>query len=279
MRTHNPQGNKEFTCAVCNSCFSSKSSLKVHTALHTDAKPHACSFCDAKFRTAGHKKSHEQTHRKGKVGATKGVKIDNLLGPVVMDGTVLGDKVMSEGAATSDEIIFVQNPVTEEHANIQNDNIINDSLNVLNQTIQIDAGLLQQLQNNGLLLQDSLDNDGILSDSLQLDSYGIKLPNIGTIATEIAGEDNEFKCDICGKNYSTKAILKKHRKIHGDGVEFRCNLCSKGFKNTLELERHNKIHLGVRPYSCHLCNNTFSEEGSLKTHMKRYDNNCCVFNW
>lgn len=245
----------------------------MHTALHTDAKPHACSFCDARFRTAGHKKSHEQTHKKGanKVGNTKGAKINNLLGPVVMDATILGDKVMGEGAAT-DEIIFVQTPVTEEHTNMQTDSIINDQLNVLNQTIQIDSALLQQLQNNGLLLQDSLDNDVILSDPLHLDPYSIKLPN----TTEACVEEKEFKCDICGKNYSTKAILRKHRKIHGDGVEFRCSLCSKGFKNTLELERHNKIHLGIRPYSCHLCSNSFSEEGSMKTHMKRYDHFCCV---
>lgn len=146
-------------------------------------------------------------------------------------------------------------------------NALTDQLNVLNQTIQIDAGLLQQLQSNGLLLQDGLENDVVLSASMQLDGDGGKLPT-GPDLPESSG--NEFKCDVCGKSYSTKAVLRKHKKIHGKEVEFRCNICSRGFKNNDELERHNKLHLGVRPYSCLLCTNSFSEAGGLKTHMKRY---------
>lgn len=262
LRTHNPQGNKEFNCQVCNSCFSSKASLKVHTALHTDTKPYTCSFCDAKFRTAGHKKSHEQSHKKGTNRKT--VNINNLLEPTTLDASAT-----AAATATTNEIIFLQNPVTEEQTTVHTDNMINDHLNVLNQTIQIDSGFLQQLQNNGLLFQDTLTNDVILSDSLQLDP----LPCVETSVKE----EKQFKCDICGKSYNTKAILRKHRKIHGSGIEFRCNFCSKGFKNTMEFERHNRIHLGIRPYSCRFCNNTFSEEGSLKTHMKRYSCFYCTY--
>lgn len=280
LKTHNPQGNKEFNCPVCNSCFSCKSSLKVHTALHTGTKSYTCNFCDAKFRTVGHKKSHEESHIKGtcRKNNTRAAKISNLLGPVVMDSTSLGDKVMSESVAatttstatttittSTDDIIFVQNPE-------QTDHIMNDQLNLLNQTIQIDNNLLQQLQNNGLLLQESLENDIILSTPLQLVSDGIKLSNVDEIDSSESGvKMKQYKCDICYKSYNTKAVLKKHKKIHGDGLEFRCNLCSKGFKNSAELEKHNKIHLGIRPHSCSFCDNTFSEERSLKTHMKRYD--------
>lgn len=114
LKTHNPQGNKAFNCPVCNSYFSSKASLKVHTSVHTEAKPHSCSFCDAKFRTVSHKKSHEQSHRRGtcRSNTSEAAKISNLLGSVVMDASVLGDKVMTEGAPT-DEVIFVQNPVSK----------------------------------------------------------------------------------------------------------------------------------------------------------------------
>lgn len=225
-------------------------------------------MCDAKFRTSGHKKSHEDSHKRGtcRKNNTKAAKISNLLGPVVMDATVLGDKVMSEGA-TTDEIIFVQN---SEQTNIQTDNnIIHEQLNLLNQTIQIDTNLMQQFQNNGLLLQESLEDDVILSAPLQLVSDSIKLPT--TIEMNQSESIVKYKCDICDKSYNTKAVLRKHRKIHGNGLEFRCNLCSKGFKDTEELEKHNRVHLGLRPHSCQFCSNTFSEEGSLKTHMKRYN--------
>lgn len=128
-------------------------------------------------------------------------------------------------------------------------------------------------------MQDSLENDVILSTPLHLDTDAVKLPAIELNAAnqkDNTVEEKQFKCDICNKSYNTKAILKKHKKIHGREEEFRCNLCSRGFKNNDELERHNRIHLGIRPYSCHLCANTFSEEASLKTHMKRYSSVCVV---
>lgn len=148
------------------------------------------------------------------------------------------------------------------------DSAISDQLSVLNQTIQIDSSLLQQLQNNGLLLQDNLVGDVVLSTPLHLDSDSISLHNTQILSRE-SKDSSEFRCDICNKTYNSKAILKKHRKIHGEEKEFRCNVCNRGFENNAELERHNKVHLGIRPYSCHLCANSFSEEGSLKTHMKR----------
>lgn len=243
--------------------------------MHTGAKPYACNICDAKFRTSAHRRLHERSHDKGtnRSSNTEAANLSNLLGSTgMMDANVLADNLMGEGAAATDEILFVQNPLSGDQTNMTgSDNLINDEqLNVLNQTIQIDPALLQQLQNSGLLLQDSLVNDLVLTDQLQLDPEAMKLPSVEISALDSSAiEKEKFKCDICGKSYNTKAVLRKHKKIHGDGIEFRCNLCNKGFKNTTELERHNKVHLGARPYSCHFCNNAFSDLGSLKTHMKR----------
>lgn len=90
------------------------------------------------------------------------------------------------------------------------------------------------------------------------------LPNIWG---EFVAKTKDFQCDICQKTYSSKAVLKKHKKIHG---EFRCSKCSRGFKTKQELEKHVKLHSGYRPFSCMLCPNSFSEENSLKTHLRRF---------
>lgn len=93
-------------------------------------------------------------------------------------------------------------------------------------------------------------------------------PVVESIWNEPVPKPKEFECDICGKRYNSKAVLRKHKKIHG-ADECRCSKCNKGFKTKQELEKHLKLHSGYRPFSCQLCTNSFSEEHNLKTHMRR----------
>lgn len=77
----------------------------------------------------------------------------------------------------------------------------------------------------------------------------------------------KFQCDVCQKWYKSKAVLRKHVKIHQRA--FSCTKCDKNFTSVYLLEKHEKLHLGYRPFSCRLCTNSFSEESNLKTHIRR----------
>ena len=53
--------------------------------------------------------------------------------------------------------------------------------------------------------------------NLHIANYHLKGPN--------------FKCDFCGKSYSTIRDLCYHKKIHTLEKQFKCTICQKGFLN------------------------------------------------
>ncbi|XP_044264295.1 zinc finger protein 236-like [Tribolium madens] len=272
QRTHNPISHKQFSCVVCNSFFTSKSSLKVHLSVHTGDKSHKCSFCSAKFRTAAHRKSHENNSHLNPSKKKMKNKVTNLLESVAMDVLNQSDQIGLQNEETGGElenVLVVQEPL----------NLLNDSnQNPLTETTQLEPLILQQLQSN-FLMQYNL----VSSSLIQLDDGTVV--NFKTVNTdqELLQETtnpisvpNEkprnLECDICHKKYASKDVLRKHKKIHGMDKKFRCTKCEKGFDTEEELERHKRIHEGYRPYSCFYCANSFSKERNLTTHLKRIHN-------
>ena len=81
-----------------------------------------------------------------------------------------------------------------------------------------------------------------------------------------------FKCDICNKDFSSKAHLNTHKRdIHEDDENVRtheCTTCNKKFKSTVYLKTHMEVHENKR-HSCEECELTFAIKSSLRKH-KRY---------
>ena len=77
-----------------------------------------------------------------------------------------------------------------------------------------------------------------------------------------------YACNSCGKKFTAKRYLDKHRKSVHDEVEKYCNQCdySCARTDTLKIHKQSK-HDGVR-YSCPDCDTVFSTNGSLITHKK-----------
>ncbi|MGH0182628.1 UNVERIFIED_CONTAM: hypothetical protein FKN15_009608 [Acipenser sinensis] len=97
-----------------------------------------------------------------------------------------------------------------------------------------------------------------------------------------------YRCQDCGKRYSTQSALYNHKKSHispsvpglqgapqqndvpfGRGAEpRRCQKCGKSFTTGSLLNAHRK-QARNSPYSCSLCCKGFPEEGELLRHMQR----------
>lgn len=88
----------------------------------------------------------------------------------------------------------------------------------------------------------------------------------------------KFECNQCGKGFSDKNQLEKHKLMKEYG--FGCDLCCKSFKFNYRLQMHKLTHLSsgenVKNFKCDMCGQCFADENLLNQHklIKEYEFNC-----
>ena len=75
-------------------------------------------------------------------------------------------------------------------------------------------------------------------------------------------------CNICQKEYKSKASLSIHTiSVHKE-KRLPCNQCGKQFTEQGSLKKHTKsVHVKVK-YPCDQCGKQFTRQDSLKTHLQ-----------
>lgn len=63
-----------------------------------------------------------------------------------------------------------------------------------------------------------------------------------------------FKCTVCGKEFLTGYLLKKHMEIHVSERRYKCGECGKLYKTIGHVREHMRAHSDERPYHCGRCN-------------------------
>ena len=87
-----------------------------------------------------------------------------------------------------------------------------------------------------------------------------------------AGDEYNYKCEICGKTYNVKKDFKNHIKWVHDKIRVFCNQCEKSFANQGHLNSHIKArHDGIFDFKCEEpgCNRLCSTPHELKSHIER----------
>ncbi|PIO33042.1 hypothetical protein AB205_0121700, partial [Aquarana catesbeiana] len=77
-----------------------------------------------------------------------------------------------------------------------------------------------------------------------------------------------LSCPVCGKTFTGRRPLRRHKRIHKTERPYTCSVCGKGFIEKRKLIMHQRVHTGERPFSCSECGKCFIEKEKLLTHQK-----------
>ncbi|XP_071792307.1 uncharacterized protein [Asterias amurensis] len=80
------------------------------------------------------------------------------------------------------------------------------------------------------------------------------------------------KCSVCGKAYIDKTSLNAHvLSSHNQGEKcFICEQCGKQFARKKSLAVHSDTHLKEKPFRCFECGRGFTQKNNMKLHMRTH---------
>lgn len=77
-----------------------------------------------------------------------------------------------------------------------------------------------------------------------------------------------YICNICGKAFKRRKILRRHERFHTGEKPYSCSVCAKTFALRKSLRRHVRFHTGERPHTCTQCSKSFRLRDNLKAHLR-----------
>lgn len=88
--------------------------------------------------------------------------------------------------------------------------------------------------------------------------------------TVVQGNSSIQTCSDCGKIFTNKSALAKHRLIHSNERKYSCHLCDKSFKRQDHLNGHLMTHSDKKPFVCKApgCDKSYCDSRSLKRHVE-----------
>merc|ERR1712129_189355 len=82
-------------------------------------------------------------------------------------------------------------------------------------------------------------SESILNDSEIVNNANITIEELDNkVESMIQKQDKKWGCSVCGKQFSTKSVLKSHAEVHIEGVQHPCTTCGKTYRTRNSLKKH-----------------------------------------
>lgn len=156
----------------------------------------------------------------------------------------------------NEEIYYAISRLKHHYYMLQRKNLLNGSLNNLEQEFLDRCSFLPTSNNN---LQ-CLICERILRSYSTLQTHMLKEHNIGELP---------HKCDHCEQRFERRALKAEHEvRAHTKKFEWFCSFCSKGFATRRDMEMHKLVHTGEQRCVCEHCGKGFRLKHQMTEHVK-----------
>ncbi|XP_021926312.1 zinc finger protein 2 homolog isoform X2 [Zootermopsis nevadensis] len=110
------------------------------------------------------------------------------------------------------------------------------------------------------------------SDSLKTHRMFVHLADGGALAAKFRMQlqEKNYVCDICGRRFAFRCLLRDHLNIHSGMKPYPCSECGRAFAQRASLKQHTKTHGAYKPFPCPECSLAFYGRGDLKKHIRKH---------
>lgn len=217
---------KQFNCQICSATYSKLRSLVKHMNSN-HYNNYSCEYCGAQFVYVHLLKSHLQCHESGRFPCSK------------------CDKVFKTGVNRSNHIRNTHLKHLSRTCPYCPERFSSN----YNRTKHI---RIAHKPNTELFKCETCGKGFDLKYHLRLHIRSVHL------------QERNNECKICHLRFFSKYSLSRHMHIHTGDYQFKCQICGKGYSTTMRYEQHCKTHNVV----CYTCGADCKDHDCLTAHVK-----------
>uniref|UniRef100_A0AAG5CPW1 C2H2-type domain-containing protein n=1 Tax=Anopheles atroparvus TaxID=41427 RepID=A0AAG5CPW1_ANOAO len=273
----------QMQCTECKRNFKGRKSFIQHLVIHQVNKPYVCRVCAKSFYYAHHQRKHELTHSKERPFRcercpktfTNKQNLDNHLFKHEAQANyvcnVCPSRFKSPKALHSHKLIkhdaeiWYFKPYACEKCGKMLHSQTAASYHAKQQCDRIALGPVS-LYITCLVCKQHFPTRAQLERHLQTQHTA---EEHRSYIRQNIGKTSANECDVCGRTFSQRVILMRHKLRHEGIKPYQCAHCKRSFAQKGTLKTHIRTHTDERPFLCAGCGDSFRSAGSLRCHRMR----------